>query len=432
MATIITSTDIGANLGFTGSPLKLAAREQLRGNNYIVVYGNNNTTQQNGIELFSKLNFAKISTPNGLPLSDKNRMTVIVAPGVYILPVSIDWLDMDTPYINLVSLTGEADVSLISLNSATAIKVTTSDIKIKGFNLTEQSNNIIIEGAYSNNYFENIIGGDYNFSNGTFRGQVAGNFKNCVGGNQCFADINNEEMLISSTLENCTASDFSFGLEIVESTLINCLAGAQSFGYKSIISSYLTDCTARGESFGCASGIFGSTLTNCTAGDFSFGRTDLLGQPTIIEKSQLNNCKAGVNSFSVGNVDDSSFINCVGGDESFGANIANSIYKNCKGGNNSFGAGQLLSWPDLTAGGNFYNCEAGDGSFGINISNGNYYYCIAGGDSFTGRTQGGMGGYAAYCKGMNPTSSGSSTAIYCTDATNNPVNYGLGSTTNNI
>ena len=60
MATVITNTDIGAFLGFAGSPLKLNAIEQLRGNNYIIVYGKNNTPQQNGIELLSKYNFAKI------------------------------------------------------------------------------------------------------------------------------------------------------------------------------------------------------------------------------------------------------------------------------------------------------------------------------------------------------------------------------------
>jgi hypothetical protein len=427
MATLITNSDLGNSLLILGD--KLEVKEPLKGNNYIVVYGNLLNTFSNGKELVDKLAFAKTLTPNGQLLSDTNRMTVLVAPGKY----DVDFtLEMDTPYIDLVSLTGNADVFLTSLNSssATAIKVTTSDIKIKGFNL--QGNNIIIEGAYRNNYFENIIGSDGSFSNGTFEGEVAGNFKNCVGGNGCFANMKNEEILVFSTLENCTALDHSFGLEIVESTLINCLAGANSFGFFTIAESILNDCESGMESFGCAKGIFGSTLTNCSADGFSFGRTDVLEQPTIIKKSQLNNCKAGVNSFSVRNVDDSSFINCVGGDESFGADIANSIYKNCKGGNNSFGAG-LQSWENLIAGGSFYNCEAGIQSFGTNISNGNYYYCIAGDNSFPGRAQGGkrgMGGYAAYTKGMNPNGPG--TAIYCTDATNNPVNYGLGSTTNSI
>jgi hypothetical protein len=427
MATLITNTNLGNSL-YVSFINKLEARDQLRGNNYIVVYGNN-TPENNGADLVSKLNFAKFINPNSQVKSTTNRMTVLVAPGVYTLPLSSNYLEMDTPYVDLISLTGDADVFLTSLNSATAIKVTTSDIKIKGFNLTEQSNNIIIEGSYSNNYFENIIGSDGSFSNGIFGGQVAGNFKNCVGGFTSFADINNEEILTNSTLENCTALDFSFGHQIEESTLINCLGTFRNFGYKSITKSYLTDCTAQGDSFGCESGISGSTLTNCTADGFSFGRTNVPGQTNIIENSQLNNCKAGVNSFAIKNSDDSSFINCVGGDESFGANIANGIYKNCKGGNNSFGAG-LQSWPDLIAGGQFFNCVADENSFGSEYANGAFYYCVCNGNGgWIGNAQGGMGGYAAYCKGMR---SGPGTAIYCTDRNNNPINYGLGSTTNNI
>jgi hypothetical protein len=425
MATLITNSDLGNSLLILGD--KLEVKEQLKGNNYIIVYGNLFNTFSNGDELVEKLAFAKTLTPNGQLLSDTNRVTVLVAPGKYDFFVT---LKMDTPYVDLISLTGDADVFLTSLVSSTAIKVTTSDIKIKGFNLTEQSNNIIIEGAYSNNYFENIIGSDRSFSNGTFGGQVAGNFKNCVGGKQCFADINNEEILTNSTLENCTASDFSFGFQIEESTLINCLGTSINFGYKSITKSYLTDCTAQQNSFGCEEGIFASTLTNCTADMVSFGRTNVPGQSTIIEASQLNNCKAGNNSFAVYNVDDNSFINCVGGDESFGANIANSIYKNCKGGNNSFGAGKQ-GWPDLIAGGSFYNCEAGEESFGTNESTGNFYYCKAGNDSFLGNTFGKFTGNAYFTTGMNPSYLGASILAYCLDWNNNPINN-LNTTTNNI
>jgi hypothetical protein len=426
MATLITNSDLGNSL-YVSFINKLEAREQLNGPNYFTVLGDKNPID-NGQILAVKLGVAKNASPNGQAKSATNRMTIIVAPGTYTLPSFYNYLKMDTPFVDLVSLTGKADVFLTTQNGNTAILVDSSDISIKGFNLGTQ--NIKISNAYFDNYFENIIGGDYNFSNGTFGGEVAGNFKNCVGGNQCFADINNEEILTNSTLENCTASDSSFGFQIEESTLINCLGTSINFGYKSIISSYLTDCTARGESFGCATGIFGSTLTNCTADDFSFGRTDLLGQPTIIEKSQLNNCKAGNNSFAVYNVDDSSFINCVGGHESFGANVANATYKNCEGNRYSFGAGRQ-GWPDLIAGGNFYNCEAGIESFGTNESTGNFYYCKAGNDSFSGKAFGKFTGNAYFTTGMNPSYLGASILAYCLDWNNNPINN-LNTTTNNI
>jgi hypothetical protein len=423
MATLITNSDLGNSLLILGD--KLEVKEQLKGNNYIIVYGNLFNTFSNGDELVEKLAFAKTLTPNGQLLSDTNRVTVLVAPGKYDFFVT---LEMDTPYVDLISLTGNADVFLTSLVSSTAIKVTTSDIKIKGFNLTEQGNNIIIEDAYSNNYFENIIGSDRSFSCEKFGGEVAGNFKNCKGGAYSFGDSSNQEYLLKSGLENCQAEFGSFGYQLAASELKNCLAGAQSFGFFSIAESILNDCKSGMESFGCEKGIFVSTLTNCTADGVSFGRTN--GQPTIIENSQLNNCKAGVNSFSVKNVDDSSFINCVGGDESFGADIANSIYKNCKGGNNSFGAG-LQSWGNLIAGGSFYNCEAGDSSFGTNESTGNFYYCKAGNNSFLSNTFGKFTGNAYFTTGMNPSYLGASILAYCLDWNNNPINN-LNTTTNNI
>ena len=425
MATLITNTDLGNSL-YVSFINKLEARDQLRGNNYIVVYGNN-TPLNNGADLVSKLNFAKFINPNSQVKSDTNRMTVIITPGIYLLPSPTTFLEMDTPYVDLVSLTGDADVFLNTLSGTTAIKVTSSDVKIKGFNLIGQ--HIIVEGSFANNYFENIVGGDFNFSNGTTSGQVSGNFKNCVGGNTSFADVSNSEELISSTLENCTALDLSFGYNIITSNLNNCLGAFRSFGYNLIDISDLTDCTAQGDSFGCEVGISNSTLTNCTADGFSFGRTNVSGQSTDIANCILNNCKAGINSFAVVNRNSNTFINCIAGDESFGADVANSIYKNCKGGDNSFGSG-LQGWGDLIAGGSFYSCEAGINSFGTNFANGVFHSCIAAGGSFQGNTQGGMGGYAAYTKGMNTIGPG--TAIYCVDAANNPVNYGLGSTTNNI
>ena len=470
MATVITNTDIGAFLGFAGSPLKLNAIEQLRGNNYIIVYGKNNTPQQNGIELLSKYNLAKIATPFSQPLSDSNRFTVFVAPGVYVLSVSD--ITLDTPYIDIISLSGETDVVISSTVSNVPFLVDTSDIRLRGFNLGSQA--IKINSAYSNNYFENIIGGDYNFSHPSINGDVAGNFKNCVGGLYSFGDADSGQLLAASTLENCTAEDWSFGYTLSSCDLKNCTAGFSSFGYHDLLGCNLTDCKSNsGDSFGTNNSINSSTLTNCSATSYSFGRTNGTSQilnstfidctaeegsfGTVIEGCTFRNCKADTNSFGktsdIGTLSeiisstftdckagdasfgvriiatDVVFTNCTAGIESFGADQANGTYKNCTAGRNSFGAG-TQGWSNLIAGGNFYNCEAGVESFGTNFSNGIYSYCIAAGDSFQGNTQSGMGGYAAYTKGMNPLGPG--TAIYCTDSTNNPVNYGLGSTTNNI
>jgi hypothetical protein len=471
MATVITNTDIGAFLGISGSPQKLNAIEQLRGNNYIVVYGKSQTVEQNGIELVSKYNLAKIATPFSQPLSDTNRFTVFVAPGVYVL----DFVDinLDTPYIDIISLSGETDVVISSNVSNVPFLVDTSDIRLRGFNLGSQA--IKINSAYSNNYFENIIGGDYNFSHPSTSGDVAGNFKNCVGGLYSFGDADSGQILAASTLENCAAEDWSFGYTLSSCDLKNCTAGFSSFGYHDLLGCNLTDCKSNsGDSFGTNNSINSSTLTNCSATSYSFGRTNGTSQilnstfidctaeegsfGTVIEGCTFRNCKAAENSFGktsdIGTLSeinsttftdckagdysfgvrivatDVVFTNCTAGIESFGADQANGTYKNCRAGINSFGAG-TQGWSNLIAGGQFFNCVADENSFGTEYANGAFYYCVCNGlGGWVGNTQSGMGGYAAYCKGMNPTGPG--TAIYCTDATNNPVNYGLGSTTNNI
>jgi hypothetical protein len=470
MATVITNTDIGSNLALAGSPLKLTATEQLRGQNYIVVYGKNQTPQQNGFDLYSKYNLAKIATPYGQPLSDSNRFTVFVAPGVYVLTV-IDIL-LDTPYIDIISLSGETDVVISSTVSNVPITVATSDIRLRGFDLGSQA--IHINSSYGNNYFENIIGGDYNFSNLNNGGDIAGNFKNCVGGSFAFGDANNGQITFQSTFENCTALEYSFGYTLLESNLKNCTASFSSFGLNGIESCTLTDCKSNsGDCFGTNTIIKSSTLTNCSAGSYSFGRTngtsEILNSTLInctalegsfsnyIENSTFLNCKSSVDSFgktsdvntisiiinttftdctagdysfAVRNEGDVIFKRCTAGIESFGANQANGTYKNCTAGINSFGAG-TQGWPTLIAGGQFYNCVAGADSFGTNFANGVFHYCLCNGrGGFLGAVQGGMGGNAYYTTGIDSPIVG--TAIYCSDASLNPVNSGLTSTTNNI
>lgn len=472
MATVITNTDIGAFLGFSGSPLKLIAQEQLRGQNYIVVYGNNNSIQQNGFELWNKYNFAKTVTPYGQPLSSTNRFTVFVAPGVYSLySIMFPELTLDTPYIDIISLSGEADVFITSTLRSVPLIVDTSDIRLRGFNLGSQA--IQINNSYNNNYFENIIGGNNNFSHYINGGFIAGNFKNCEGGLYSFANSDNGETLINSTLENCTADNYSFGYEINYSNLKNCTGGFSSFGLNIIFGCTLTDCQSGGDSFGTNDRISDSTLTNCSAESFSFGRTNGASQilnSTLINCTSLDNsfsnyienctfksckaegysfaktsdvatvseiinttftdCQAGEFSFGVRNSTDVTFTNCTAGLESFGADQANGIYKNCTAGTDSFGAG-TQGWPTLIAGGQFYNCVASANSFGTNFANGLFHYCLCnGGGGFQGGAQGGMGGNAYYTTGISSAVVG--TAIYCSDGSLNPVNVGLTSTTNNI
>lgn len=408
MATVITNTDIGANLGFSGSPLKLVASEQLRGNNYIVVYGKNNTPQQNGFELISKYNFAKTTMPNGQPLSPSNRFTILVAPGVYsFTSIIAPSLDLDTPYIDIISLSGEADVFIDTLFSSTPIIVTTSDIKLVGLNVGGQA--LAIEGQYAETYYKNIIGGDYCFSSQNNGTKTSGNFENCRGGVGSFGNANNAGHLWYASFKNCSGSFYCFGEKNYYSNFENCQASHFSFGTVEIVGSNFINCTSfGGNCFGSTSNISNvssvdsSSFYKCTSGDYSFG--------VILQNSTLEYCKAGV--------------------ESFGADIANSTFRNCTAGNSSFGAG-LQGWSTLQAGGKFYNCVAGEYSFGKEYANGEFYHCVCNNNGgWIGNTQSGMGGYAFSCKGMNPIGPG--TAVYCIDAGGNPVNFGLATTTNNI
>ena len=473
MATVITNTDIGSFLGISGSPLKLVAQEQLRGQNYIVVYGNNNSIQQNGFELWDKYNFAKTVAPYGQPLSSTNRFTVFVAPGVYSLySIMFPELTLDTPYIDIISLSGEADVFITSTLSSVPLIVDTSDIRLRGINVGSQA--IHIKSSYADNYFENIIGGNNNFSNPLPNDVISGNFKNCVGGLYSFGDADSSQTVIYSTFESCIAENWSFGYTLTDSNLKNCTATSNSFGYSEITGSTLIDCKATDFSFANDKGIDDSTLTNCIGGDRcfgsalsgttyvtnstlidctasessfsnyiencvfrnckargqSFGNTSNLTIVSEIINTTFTDCTASAYSFGVRNVADVTFTNCTALEESFGADQANGTYKNCTAGASSFGAG-TQGWSTLIAGGQFYNCVADQNSFGTNFANGVFHYCLCnGGGGFQGGTQSGMGGNAYYTTGISSAIVG--TAIYCSDGSLNPVNVGLTSTTNNI
>ena len=399
MATVITNTDIGSNLfiGFT----KLNAREQLTGSNYRVVYANN-TPENNAIALYSAYQFAKIQNPNALPKSESNRFVIFLAPGKYTFNGGFPTeLDLDTPYIDIVSLSGEADVTITTIASFEPIKISTSNIRLKGINLESQS--IQVNGSYGNNYFENIIGGEYNFSNPNNAGDIAGNFKNCVGGNHSFGDANNGQAVYDSTFENCSAGEYSFGFNMFYCKLTNCSSRAYSFGANTLVGSTLTNCTSKYNNycFGAYTEINNCTLTNCLSGAFSFASPDTTGTliinstlkecvasdwgfGQIINFSILIDCKAGNYSFGKNQIVNSSKLtNCTtnGGTDSFGCElgISDSVLTNCSSGEYSFG--RTNSYTQILSS-TFNNCTALKSSFSNYIENSTFLNCKAGDNSF--------------------------------------------------
>ena len=123
---------------------------------------------------------------------------------------------------------------------------------------------------------------------------------------------------------------------------------------------------------------YSGTFINCTGGNRSFGYN---GTAT----GTFTNCTGG--SYSFGNAS-GNFTNCTGGAGSFGGDggVATGTFKDCTGGNYSFGGS------GGTASGTFKDCTGGDGSFGAygGIASGTFTNCTGGEDSF-----GGNGGIAS-------------------------------------
>ena len=120
----------------------------LEGTNYFLVNGNG-THEENAIELQTIYNKAKNNSP-----SQNKIINIVVAPGVYTFNETK--FKVNTPYINIVSLTGNTDVSL------NGIKVTTDNIYIKGINCNLDKFELF--GIINKCIFENCKGGNDSFN----------------------------------------------------------------------------------------------------------------------------------------------------------------------------------------------------------------------------------------------------------------------------
>jgi hypothetical protein len=84
----------------------------LSGPNYIFIEGTG-TPLENGSNLVTAYNNAISATPNGLPLSDDNRYTILLAPGVYQVTSTIQW---NTDFIDLACIDGVATLTRSTFN----------------------------------------------------------------------------------------------------------------------------------------------------------------------------------------------------------------------------------------------------------------------------------------------------------------------------
>ena len=138
-----------------------------------------------------------------------------------------------------------------------------------------------------------------------------------------------------------------------------------------------------------------------------------------------HSCSTAASSFS-GNYVSGTFVDCVGGDQSFGGpySSASGTFTRCVGGNQSFGGGNYAS-----AGGTFVDCVGGDQSFGYgnnySSASGTFTRCVGGDQSFGGGNAS-LTGTLINCQttGTFQTVSGSGKTRLCLDGTLTENNQG--------
>jgi hypothetical protein len=369
----------------------------LGGTQYVFVAANG-TNVQNAAELQ-----AAYVTAQGMSPSITNRITVIAAPGNY--DFSTANFEMDTQYIDLVSLDGNRSIVFNGLNT---IEITANDVFVRGVDVGTLT--FTIANSLNLLRVENCIGGDFSF--GGNGGTASGTFTNCTGKNGSFGGSGGTA---SGTFTNCQGGDLSFGTYGTASGTFNsCIGLYESFGGQSTASGVFKYCTGGDFSFGGGNWASG-TFTNCQGGDYSFG-----GQ--LDADGTFTNCTGGYGSFGGDSGTASGvFKYCTGGEFSFGGDsgTASGTFTNCIGTVGSFGSfgtasGTFNSCQGLvysfggsnsgiaTASGVFTDCTGTDESFGsFGTASGTFNSCIGGDSSFGGGNGGTASGKFTSCIGEN-------------------------------
>ncbi len=328
----------------------------LKGTQYVFVKGDG-TPEENGVELQTAYAEAKV-----MEADLTATITVIVAPGIYRLT---EKLILDNDNVNLVSLTGNADVVLDltpdNLYTGTVdLSLIVGPNNIGGPNNLEVYNDPItdVDISMSNFYFninpvlsiesscyvKGIRGFEYNSL--TFFTVISILFP----GNETeFYPLPIDVILSTKstfpTVENCKGGNLSFGTNVLE--------------YGKILNSLPPDEKT-------INGVF----INCEGLIGAFGL--LCSSP--LETSKYENCKSGFGGFflrSNGDVD-ATFNNCIGGNSSFAfEGTASGVFNNCTGGLQSFGKDGLLT-------GKVFYCRLTQGNFQSPSGSGVIRYSISG------------------------------------------------------
>jgi hypothetical protein len=306
-------------------------------------------------------------------VTENVKVSLVLAPGQY--DFQQQNFVIDDSLVNVVSLTGNADVILLT----NQMIITANNILVKGIDVFEGT--IKIGSSLNQLVVEKCKGGLYSFSTINFYENLSSTFNDCVGG---FSSFGNTGMNMSGTFNNCIGGNSSFSpfQGSLNGTFNNCIGGDSSFApSQGSLSGVFNNCVAKSSSFGTVSGntFLGGTFNNCVAMFNSFissGNYGLFnncqaqnssyflsyGDPTFY------NCQGQYRSFNCSsyNTFQGTYIGCSGGPESFGSNFAvnvNAIFINCSAEFSSFAGGT-----DCVFGGTAINCNAQPGSFGGNSS----------------------------------------------------------------
>jgi hypothetical protein len=232
----------------------------LEGTQYVFVVANG-TDVENAAELQAAYDTAKTMSP-----AEDNRITVIASPANYNFETSS--FDMDTEFIDLVSLDGNRSVIFnhpVNTSNRTegSINITANDVFVKGVNVLNK--NFTIGSDLNKLKVENFQGGNGSFggdlTNGTSPLIVSGYFKNCEGldinpffGNSpavtCFGGWG----LASGRFEDCVAGNTSFG-DDASGLFFNCTAGSFGFGGGNSLTGKLYRCRLTNGTFQTPTGL---------------------------------------------------------------------------------------------------------------------------------------------------------------------------------
>jgi hypothetical protein len=234
----------------------------------------------NGTNLLNKYNSLSLN------LSNSNRFTIYLEPGIYDLRTSS--LILNKSFIDIVGL-HPTNKSVITSNISTPSNGTVNqlvdNIKLVNLNIINSNSDYVypylafstILTEFEVNFYQNLID---TVPSCYFRNIPNGQSYGSTYLNNVAFTSNNISILTmrggteyDGTYIDCQAGNFSFGFKgKANGTYINCTAGFLSFGsLGSEVNGYFENCTAIGESFGTYATSIAGIFKNCTSQNNSFG-----------------------------------------------------------------------------------------------------------------------------------------------------------------